>query len=208
MAPMSDTLQACRKGQGSGLMAPSSRDRISVDLRGLKAALLLRSHERGVSPSEFVRAALAATLGPCDSVGPAAPVQPSRTPDRVRLSLRMQRCDADAVLRAAREAGLPASDFIAGLVAKVPVLASSATPSAHLALLTASCAEVATLSRNLHHLSTLLRQGSSRAAQEYRGMLDSVNADVHAHLTLATSVVAGLQPLIRSSRQRDSAAVL
>ena len=34
-------------------------------------------------------------------------------------------------------------------------------------------------------------------------MLDSVNACVHAHLTLASSLVAELQPLIRSSRQRD-----
>ena len=187
-------------------MAPSSRDRISVDLRGLKAALVARSHERGVSPSDFVRATLAAALGPCDSIEPGALVRPSRLRDRVRLSLRMQRSDAEALLRAARDAGLPTSDFVTGLVAKAPVLASSATPSAHLAALTASCAEVATLSRNLHHLTTLLRQGSGRAAQEYREMLDSVNADVHSHLALATSVVAGLQPLIRSSRQRDSAA--
>jgi hypothetical protein len=52
----------------------------------------------------------------------------------------------------------------------------------------------------------LLRQGSGRAAQEYREMLDSLTAKVHAHLAIATDVVAALQPLIRSPRQRDPAA--
>jgi hypothetical protein len=184
-------------------MAPSSRDRISVDLRGLKAALVARAQERGVSPSDFVRAALVAALGPRDvPERPAAP-RPSRSPERVRLSLRMQRCDSEAVLRAARAVGLTTGDFVAGLVVKAAVLGRPAGAAAHLAALTESCAELATLSRDLRHLTTLLRQGSSRAAQAYRETLDSVNADVHAHLVLATAVVAELRPLLRSSRQRD-----
>ena len=36
-------------------MAPSSRDRISVDLHGLKAALFERAQALGVSPSGLVR---------------------------------------------------------------------------------------------------------------------------------------------------------
>ena len=45
-----------------GFMAPSSRDRISVDLRGLKAALIERARAQGASPSDFVRTALADVL--------------------------------------------------------------------------------------------------------------------------------------------------
>ena len=183
-------------------MAPSSRDRISVDLRGLKAVLVARAQQRGVSPSDFVRAALVAALGPGGVPERAAAPSARGSPGRVRLSLRMQRCDSEAVSRAAREAGMATGDFVAGLVVNAPVLARSTGPSAHLAALTGSCAELATLSRNLHQLATLLRQGSSRAAREYREMLDSVDADVHAHLVLATSVVADLQPLIRLSRPR------
>jgi hypothetical protein len=189
-------------------MAPSSRDRISVDLRGLKAALVARAIEQGVSPSELMRAALVDALGPCDSIERAAAPQPRHSSERVRLSLRMLRSDREAVLHAARSTGLATGDFVAALVAKSAVLASPAAPAEHLGVLTASCAELATLSRNLHHLTTLLRQGSSRAAQEYREMLDTLGGDVRAHLALATSVVADLQPLIRSSRQRDSAAAL
>ena len=51
-----------------------------------------------------------------------------------------------------------------------------------------------TLSRNLHHLSTLLRQVHIQAAQEYCEMLDTLAGDVRRHLTLASSVLADLQP--------------
>ena len=44
-------------------MAPSSRDRISVDLHGLKAALFERAQARGVSPSGLVRTTLAEASG-------------------------------------------------------------------------------------------------------------------------------------------------
>jgi hypothetical protein len=47
-------------------MAPSSRDRISVDLRGLKATLFQRAQALGVSPSGLVRTTLAEALGRSD----------------------------------------------------------------------------------------------------------------------------------------------
>ena len=47
-------------------MAPSSRDRISVDLHGLKAALFERAQALGVSPSDLVRTTLADALGRAD----------------------------------------------------------------------------------------------------------------------------------------------
>jgi Arc/MetJ-type ribon-helix-helix transcriptional regulator len=184
-------------------MAPSSRDRISVDLRGLKAALVARARVQGVSPSDVVRASLTDALGEGDRAAPVEVAQANYATARVRLSLRMQRSDRDAVLRAAREARLSAGDFVAALVRKVPALARSG-PAAQIEALTQSCAELAELSRSLHHLATLLRQGAGRAAQEYRGTLDSLDHDVHAHLALASSIVAELRPLLRTNRQRDA----
>ena len=43
-------------------MAPSSRDRLIVDLHGLKAGVLLRAQTLGVSPSDLVRRVLAEAL--------------------------------------------------------------------------------------------------------------------------------------------------
>src|SRR6218665_1071688 len=45
------------------VMETQSRERISIDLQGLKAALLARSQAQGVSPSELVRKALEQALG-------------------------------------------------------------------------------------------------------------------------------------------------
>ena len=64
----------------------------------------------------------------------------------------------------------------------------------HLAALIESSAEISTLSRNLHHLTALLREGVFRSAQEYRPMLDTLGADVRAHLMLAAGALAELQP--------------
>ena len=79
-------------------------------------------------------------------------------------------------------------------MAGIPVLSGGSGRADHLAALVASSAEVATLSRNIRHLSALLRQGSSRAAHEYREMLDTLNADIRRHLTLASAVLADLRP--------------
>jgi hypothetical protein len=49
-------------------MAPSSRDRISVDFHGLKEALFERAQARGVSPSSRARTTLAKTLGQSDPI--------------------------------------------------------------------------------------------------------------------------------------------
>ena len=181
-------------------MAPSSRDRISVDLRGLKARLFERARACGVSTSELVRDALIDALGRTEpsSLDHVAAGAPLLMDDRVRLSLRMSREEASATLAAARQAGLAPGAFVAGLVAEVPALLGGASREAHIAALIASSAELSTLSRDIHHLTSLLRQGNVRAAQEYRERLDTLAGDVHNHLSLASGVLVDLRP--RSQR--------
>jgi hypothetical protein len=204
VAPMSDTLSACRKERFRGHMASSSRDRISVDLRGFKAALVARAREQSVSPSEFVRSSLAAALGPTGVELASGTAPTTDTGKCVRISLRMQRDDAEALRRAAHWAGLSVGDLVAALVSKVPALGADDGPCACVSALTQSCDELAVLSRSLRSLATLLRQGSTRAAQEYRQMLDALDVDVRAHLALASSVVAEVRPFIRIRQRHDS----
>jgi hypothetical protein len=177
-------------------MAPSSRDRISVDLRGLKAPLFERARARGVSPSGLVRDALIDALGRTEPsiLDQAAAGAPLPMEDRVRLSLRMSREEASVTLTAARQAGLTPGAFVAGLVAGVPALLGGASRDAHIAALIGSSAELSTLSRDIHHLTSLLRQGNVRAAQEYRERLDTLAGDVRSHLSLAAGVLADLRP--------------
>ena len=181
-------------------MTPSSRDRISVDLRGLRCALLDQARARGVTTSDLVRGVLAEVLGAVDSdqrvLGSAT--HRSAASGRVRLSLRLTAEQARAITLAAKAAGLATGYFVAGLVAGVPVLSAGANRTDHLAALIASSAEISTLSRNINHLTSLLRLGAFRAAQEYRPMLDTLADDLRGHLELAAGVLADLRP--RSGR--------
>jgi hypothetical protein len=179
-------------------MARSIRGRISVDLGSLRGKLFEQARARGVRLSDFVRSSLA------DSLGTEVPVKPALVPapptpaapasGRARLNLRMSAADAAAVIRAAHAAGLSPGAYMAGLVNGVPILSGGAERAEHLAALTQSNAELASLSRNIRHLSSLLREGSVRAAQEYRGMLDTLADDVRRHVTLASAVLGELRP--------------
>ena len=185
-------------------MAPSSRDRLSVDLHGLKAALVERARLAGTSPSGWVRATLAEALG-----GPPEPVSESRPPrlkardvSRVRLTLRMSRADASAVLAAARLAGQPPGDFVADLLAAQPVPTPASDRAETVGALIAVCAELSTFSRNLSHLVSLLRQGAFRPAEEYRPMLTTLSIDVREHLDHLTRSLVELQPRRGSGMQQ------
>lgn len=176
-------------------MTPSSRDRISVDLHGLKAALFARAQATGSSPSDLVRQAVARSLG--------VPISTSirfdeasltrRAGDRIRLGLSMQRDDAAVLLAIARRSGMRPGDYMASLLAGVPVAQLGGSFADHIAALTASSSELSTLSRDIHHLTHLLRQGDVVPALAYRETLKTLDADIRRHLLLAADVLAHLQ---------------
>ena len=191
-------------------MTPSSRDRLSVDLHGLKAALLERARLAGTSPSSWVRATLAEALG-----SPARPIEGTPPPrleahgvSRVRLTLRMPRDDASAVLLAARLAGQPPGDFVTDLLAGQPAPMPASDRADAIGALIASCAELSTFSRNLNHLVSLLRQGAFRPAEEYRPMLATLGADVREHLDHFTRAMADLRPRQGSGMHRHRAGAI
>lgn len=189
-------------------MAPSSRDRISVDLHGLRAALVERAQARRASVSVLVREAVERELGHGDGSkerGGATRTAASAG-STVKLSIRLTSDEVERFDAAARRAGLSRGAFLAGLLADVPALSGGAGSRLDcLAALTASSAELSTLSRNINHLTALLRKGEVRPAQEYRRMLDTLGDDVRQHLRLAASVLAELRPARPSARSGDSA---
>ena len=178
-------------------MNTSSPDFVTVDMRGLKAALVARAHQERVSVSVLVRAAVARDLGltePDTASRVDTRVSPVSRATTGKLSIRLTPAEGARFAAGARAAALSHGAYLAGLVADVPVLSAGACRPDYLAALVASSAELSTLNRNLHHLSTLLRQGHVRAAQEYREMLDTLAGDVRSHLTLASGVLADLRP--------------
>lgn len=184
------------------LMNTSSHDFVTVDMRGLKAALVARAQSERVSVSVLVRCAVARNLGLAaeGEHGPAdVPSSAASNATSVKLSIRMSAEEARQIAAGARAAGLSRGAYLAGLVANVPVLSAGADRAEHIATLMASSAELSTLSRNIHRLTSLLRQANVEPARPYREMLDTLADDVRRHLELAARVLADLQPRSRSA---------
>lgn len=183
------------------LMSNVSHDFVSVDMRGLKAALVARAHALRVSVSSIMRSAVARELGLEGAVAPSSSDDGPMATNIVKLSIRLSRAEAAQLADGARGARMSRGAYIAGLIGGAPVLSRRAD---HVAALTASCAELATLSRNINHLTMLLRQSSVRAAQEYREMLDSLTAEVRRHLRIAADALADLRPKHATPKPRLS----
>jgi len=176
-------------------MATSSRDRISVDLRGLGARLLACAKTQGVSPSVLVRKAVVdelARLGGMPRSDDESGVD-AKDDQRARLCLRMSAAHVALIVDHAARSGLSAGAYVVGLAAGVPAVAQHGYQD-HVLALRASTAEVATLSRNIYRLVELLRHGDLAQARPYREMLDHMAGDVQGHLRAAAGVLADLAP--------------
>jgi metal-dependent amidase/aminoacylase/carboxypeptidase family protein len=166
-------------------------------LHGLKAALVARARAERVDVSVIVRRAIERELGVVAATTElAGELRSPRAADAtVKLSIRLTSAEAAQLAAGAARAGLSRSAYVSGLLAEVPLLKSgSGSRPDFLAALNASCAELSTMTRNLHHLTTLLRQGQVRAAMEYREMLDTLGGDVRQHVAMAAGLLAELRP--------------
>jgi hypothetical protein len=178
-------------------MKTCSHDFVTVDMRGLKAALVARARSDRVAVSVIVRDAVACFLVMDLSADelPAAPSSEVATSRSVvKLSIRLTADEAHQFADGARAAGLSRGAYLADLVNGVPAVTDGARCSEHLAALIASNAELTSLTRSIRHLTALLGQGDVRAAQEYRRLLDTLSGDVRRHLALASNALADLQP--------------
>jgi len=181
-------------------MSLPSHDFVTVDMRGMKAALVTRAQAERVSVSKVVRRAIGRELGLGDVSPEAKPPERCAPPLRplVKLSMRLTHLEAERLDASARRSGLSRGAFVAGLLADVPALTGGAVNRLDsLAALNASCAELSTLSRNLHHLTSLFRPGQAQPALQYRRMFDTLSDDVRAHLRVAAGALAELRPARR-----------
>lgn len=174
-------------------MTSSSRDRITVDLHGMGVALAALARERRLHVSHIVREAVARVLDLSGTrVEPAVAEGPSTIEGR-RLSIRLTPVQVTRLDEAARAANLSRSAMVSGLVDGIAVFQSGGRRE-HLQALIRSSAELSTLSRNIRHLASLLRDSEFSAAREYRAMLDSLAADIAKHLVQSGRVLGSLTP--------------
>ena len=177
-------------------MSATPREFFTVDLRGLRAALRSRAAEAGITESDVLRSALAVALGDGrgDPLNSSATGDASASQPQVKLSVRIICPVAARLDREARAAGLSRGAYLTGLINGAPAVVAATDRRAGFAALSASAAELALLSRDIHHLTHLLRCGEFGPAQAYRERLETLDADVRQHLDRSAAAFAELAP--------------
>lgn len=177
-------------------MSATPREFFTVDLRGLRAALSRRATEAGITESDVLRSALAVALGNGrgDALNSPATGDASASQPQVKLSVRITCPAAERLDRKARAAGLSRGAYLTGLIDGAPAVVAATDRRAGFAALSASAAELALLSRDIHHLTHLLRCGELGPAQAYRERLETLDADVRQHLDRSAAAFTELAP--------------
>lgn len=172
-------------------------DFITVDMRGLKAALVSCAQARRESVSMLVRRAVARELGLSEPVPQvvvdAGRIDASHVP-RVKLSIRLTTAEARRLAAGAHTAQMSRDAYLAGLINGVPALTTGASRTAEIVELIKSNAKLSSLSRNIHTLSRLLAQGKLQQARDHRDPLETLDGEIRRHLAQAAALMADLRP--------------
>src|SRR5437763_1802924 len=138
-------------------MSNLSQHFVTVDMRGLKAALVERAQAEKVSVSELLRRAVATELKATELDSGPTP-KPTASPS-TKVSIRLTGLEARQLKDRALADETSMGALLTRLAAEVPALASRPNRVQLLSALIESNAELSTLSRNINHLAALLRRG-------------------------------------------------
>lgn len=172
-------------------MACSSRDRVTIDLRGIGDAVRAAAAGRGQTVADFARQALVAAAGPqalaIEQLD--APASPSR--GVAKLHLRMDEREAEVLILNARALGLSYGEYVGHLVTGTPLPAPVAQRDADRRALRQSCDQLAALAGDINALIQLIRLAKgAEAARQFGDRMRGLEADVLRHIDLASRLVA------------------
>lgn len=175
------------------------RDRITVDLRGLRSRLDAEAARRGTTAAAVVRRAVVLML---DEGGPACQVDgaSAASSDKMaKVTLRMSASHALALARRARAADVAQGRYVCSLLDGQPVPPLPADHAAAVAALRTSTDQVAAMCADLNAFLRLLGQLPADQLAPYRTRLRTLAGDMRAHLATASALIADLT-LARRSR--------
>ena len=171
-------------------MAGASRDRVTIDLRGIGDAVRAAAARRGMGVAQLVRRAIVMSL---DLRATAAVTAGSdgQTPGLApaKLTLRLPQAHADALMLNACALGLSYGEYVARLVDGSRLPQPLAERQADRVALLASNDRMATLSTDLVALVTLLRQSKVEQARPYRDRLETADTEIRRHLDRASALI-------------------
>ncbi len=130
-------------------MPGASRDRVTIDLRGIGPSVRAAASARRLRVAAYARLALAEASNP-----PAAPSLPASPIERagavMKVTLRLDPIDAELLLLGAAQVGLSYGAFVARLVRGIPLPAPLTVRVKDRDALIVSSNHLATLSADFH----------------------------------------------------------
>lgn len=175
------------------------RDRVTVDLRGLRSGLELRAIQHQITTATLVRRAVKSMLDEeCTSAGQFGIARATAISGRiVKVTVRMDAAQAASLANRARAADLAQGDYIAAMLYGTLPAAQAPDHGAAVAALVASTDRLAALSTDLTVFMRLLGRASVAQLEPYRASVTSLAKDVRQHLATAAALVAELKPARR-----------
>ena len=176
-------------------MSADSRDRVTVDLRGLAPAVKAHAMARHMTLAAFARAAMVEALKQAEA-DPFHlwPGDGRDNGEPVKLTLSLPLRQASWLVEHARASGLSYGTYLASVIDGSP--APGGLGEAVRAL-TASANQLAALSTDLNEFVRLLRRGRSAEAEKYRQRVSSLFEDVRQHMRLNAALSAEVRAAVR-----------
>ena len=181
-------------------MARDPRERVTIDLRGLGAAVQLRAAAERTTVAALARRAIAVMLDASapqaelfSAVAAAAPrVPPDGLP--VKVTMRMSATHAVILATRAHSADVSQGAYVAGLLDNAPPPPQPPDHHEAVGALLTSTDQLAVLSADLNAFMRLLGRGNPAALEPYRASFMSLSKDVHCHLADASRLMSELKP--------------
>lgn len=169
------------------------RDRVTIDLRGIRPRLEAQAASRRMTAASLMRQAVLAMLD--EESGSPDIGQPggSKGEPAVKVTVRLPASHAAVLASRARAADVSQGSYVARLIDGAPAQPPAPNHTQAVAALRASTDRLAALSADLNAFLRLLGRTPQSALEPYRSSLQSLAGDVRVHLAAAATLVAALR---------------
>ncbi len=175
-------------------MAIDSRDRVTVDLRGLGLAAKEQAAARKLTLAAFARMAIVEKLKATTDQAETPDVDCSDHGPSIKLTLRLPMREASWLVQYARAAGLSYGTFLASVIAGAPCPGSLAEA---VRSLTESTNQMAGLSRDLNVQTRFLAGAKLEETRKYRQQLSVLLDEVRRHMRLTSALASEVRRAVR-----------
>lgn len=170
------------------------RDRVTVDLRGIRPQLQAQAAKRQITTAALVRRAVMAMVddAPCDT-GESESIDGASGTQVIKVTLRLPVTHAVVLASRARVADVSQGTYVARLIDGTPAQPRAPNHTQAVAALMASTDRLAALSADLNAFMRLLGRTPRSELEPYRASIRSLACDVRVHLASAAALVAALR---------------